>query len=234
VEEEYWMVTERAGVIDYSFQYTIAVGGKDVFSYLQKVLANDLRKICTGKGIYSSLLYENGNIVNDAVVLWLEKDFFIIVGGRNKTEALTWLKQNKGGFEVPIVPMNLGMLCLQGPRSREVWQRKIDLKGLPYFGVTQGCLDDIPLIIARVGFTGELDYQLYVYSEYAHELWDTVIELGKRDRVGHYGLAASRPLSVEKGYASSGDLYEGASPLELVWNGQLLLTKVIFSVNRRC
>jgi aminomethyltransferase len=215
VEEEYWMVRERAGFIDYSFQYTIAVGGKDAFSYLQKVLVNDLRKIHAGKAIYSSLLYENGNIVNDAVVLWLEKDLFIIVGGRNKTEALTWLKQNKGGFEVSIVPVNLGMLCLQGPRSREVLQRKIDLKGLPYFGVTQGCLGGIPLIIARVGFTGELGYELYVYPEYAHELWDTVIELGKEDRVGPYGLAASRPLSVEKGYVSSGDLYEGVSPLEL-------------------
>ena len=215
VEEEYHMVRERAGFIDYSFQYTIAVGGKDAFDYLQKILVNDLRRIKPGKAIYSSLLYETGKMVNDAVVLWLEDDLFLIVGGRNKIDALNWLNKNKPGFEVSIVPMNLGMLCLQGPKSREILQKKIDLKDLPYFGVKQGKLGDIPVIVARVGFTGELGYELYVYPEYAHELWDTIMELGKEHKVGPYGLAASRPLSVEKGYVSSGDLYEGASPLEL-------------------
>lgn len=215
VEEEYHMVRERAGFIDYSFQYTIAIGGKDAFNFMQKILVNDLRKIKPGKGIYSSLLYETGKMVNDAVVLWLEERLFLIVGGRNKIEALNWLNKKKTGFEVSIVSMNLGMLCLQGPKSREILQKKIDLKDVPYFGVTEGNLGDTPVIIARVGFTGELGYELYVYPEYAHELWDTVVELGKEYKVGPYGLAASRPLSVEKGYVSSADLYEDSSPLEL-------------------
>jgi len=215
IEEEYRMVRERAGFIDYSFQYTLAVAVRDAFSFLQKIIVNDLRKIRPGKAIYSSLLYESGKIINDSVVLWLEENLFVIVGGRNKAEATGWLKQNRQGFEVSIVPMNLGLLCLQGPKSREVLQKAVDLQGLPYFGVGEYSLSDIPVIIARVGFTGELGYELYVHPEYGHQLWDTVIELGKEYNVGPYGLAASRPLSVEKGYPAGADLYEGASPLEL-------------------
>ena len=135
IEEEYRMVRERASFIDYSFQYTLAISGRDAFSFLQKIIVNDLRKIRLGKAIYSSLLYETGKMINDAVVLWLEEDLFVIVGGRNKVEATSWLKQNREGFEAFIVPMNLGLLCLQGPKSREVLQKAIDLQELPYFGL---------------------------------------------------------------------------------------------------
>ncbi len=62
VEEEYRMVRERAGFIDYSFQSAIAVAGRDAFSFLQKILDNDLRKISSGKAIYSSILDETGKI----------------------------------------------------------------------------------------------------------------------------------------------------------------------------
>jgi len=215
IEEEYRMVRERAGFIDYSFQYTLAVGGKDAFSFLQKVLVNDLRKIHPGKAIYSSLLYETGKMVNDAVVFWVEENLFIIVGGRNKMEASAWLKKNAQDFDVSIVAINYGLLCLQGPKSREVLQKAIDLQDLSYFSLKQDNLGDIPVLIARVGFTGELGYELYVHPEYAHELWDTIIELGKEYNVGPYGLAASRPLSVEKGYITGADLYEGSTLLEL-------------------
>ena len=52
VEEEYRMVRERAGITDYSFQCILAITGRDAFSFLQKVLANDLRKTFPGKAIY--------------------------------------------------------------------------------------------------------------------------------------------------------------------------------------
>ena len=72
VEEEYRMVRERAGFIDYSFQSAIAVAGRDAFSFLQKMLVNDLRKISPGRAIYSSILDETGKILDDSIVFWVE------------------------------------------------------------------------------------------------------------------------------------------------------------------
>ena len=89
----------------------------------------------------------------------------------------------------------------------------MNLKDLPYFSLKQDKLGDIPALIARCGFSGEIGYELYVYPEYAHELWDTIIELGKEYNVGPYGMGASTIFAIEKGYLTPGDFYEGSTPL---------------------
>ena len=111
--------------------------------------------------------------------------------------------------------MGICFLALQGPKSREILQKAMDLKDLPYYSLKKDKLGDIPVLIARVGYSGELGYELYVYPEYAHELWDTIIELGKEYNVGPYGLGATQLLGVEKGYIGGSDFYEGSTPLEV-------------------
>jgi len=215
VEEEYRMVRERAGFIDYSFQSAIAVAGRDAFSFLQKILVNDLRKISPGKAIYSSILDETGKMLDDTIVFWVEENLFIVNGLFAKRQTIEWLKKNAPGFEVSIIERGTCFLALQGPKSRDVLQKAVNLKDLPYFSLMQDKLGEIPVLIARVGFSGELGYELYVYPEYAHELWDTIIELGKEYNVGPYGMGVSGILTIEKGYLTSVDFYEGATPLEV-------------------
>ena len=215
VEEEYRMVRERAGFIDYSFQSAIAVAGRDAFSFLQKILDNDLRKISPGKAIYSSILDETGKILDDTIVFWVEENLFIINGLFTKKQTIEWLKKHAPGFEVSIIERGTCFLALQGPKSREVLQKAVNLKDLPYFTLKEDKLGDIPVLIARAGFSGEIGYELYVYPEYAHELWDTIIELGKEYNVGPYGMGVSAILAIEKGYLTGGDFYEGSTPLEL-------------------
>lgn len=214
VEEEYRMVRERAGFIDYGFQRAVVVTGKDTFSFVQKMLVNDLRKISPGKAIYSSMLDETGKVLDDFVAFWVEQDL-IIFNVIRKEQSIEWLKKHAQGLNVSIIETGAFFLAFQGPKSRGVLQKAVNLQDLPYFGLKQDKVGDIPTLIARVGFSGELGYELYVYPEYAHELWDTLIELGKEYNVGPYGLVAARVLALEKGYLSGTDFYEGATPLEV-------------------
>ena len=158
---------------------------------------------------------ETGKIIGDPVVLWVEEDLFIINDGVNKEQLIEWLKKNAQGLNVAIIEMGICFLALQGPKSRDILQKAMDLKDLPYFGLKKDKLGDIPVLIARVGYSGELGYELYVYPEYAHELWDTIIELGKEYNVGPYGLGVTGLLGAEKGYIGGGDFYEGSTPLEV-------------------
>ena len=215
VEEEYRMVRERAGFIDYSFQSAITVAGRDAFNFLQKILVNDLRKIFPGKAIYSSILDETGKILDDTIVFWIEENLFIINGLFSKQQTMEWLKKHAISFEVSIIEIGTCFLALQGPKSWEVLKDSVNLKDLPYFSLKQDKLGDIPVLIARLGFSGEIGYELYVYPEYAHELWDTIIELGQEHNVGPYGMEVSAILAVEKGYLTGADFYEGSTPLEL-------------------
>ena len=215
VDEEYRLVRERVGFIDYSFQSAIAVAGRDTFNFMQKMLVNDLRKISPGRAIYSSILDESGRILDDSIVFWVEDNLIIFNGLFTKYQTIDWFKKHTPGFEVSILELGTCFLALQGPKSRDVLQKAMDIKDLPYLSLKQDKLGDIPVLIARCGFSGEIGYELYVYPEYAHELWDTLIELGKEYNVGPYGMGVSAILAIEKGYLTGGDFYEGSTPLEL-------------------
>ena len=215
VEEEYRMVREHAGFVDYSFQSAIAVAGKDAFTLLQKVLVNDLRRISPGKAIYSSMLDETGKILDDGVLFWVEEKLFIFNGGFTQRPTTEWLKQNAPGLEVAIIETGMCFVALQGPKSRDILQKAVDLKGLPYFSLKQDKLGEIPALIARAGFSGELGYELFVYPEYAYELWDALVELGKEYNVGPYGMGVTAILGMEKGYVGPSVFYEGSTPLEV-------------------
>ncbi len=213
-EEEYRMVRERAGFTDYGFQRPIAVAGKDAFGFLQKILVNDLRKISPGKAIYSSMLDETGKALDDFVTFWVEENSFI-VNTLRKASTLGWLEKNAQGLNVSIVEMDTFFLAFQGPKTRDVLQKAMNVQDLPYFSLKQDNLGEVPVLIARVGYTGELGYELYIHPEYAYALWDTLVELGKEYNAGPYGLEAGHIMSVEKGYMVSRDFYEGATPLEV-------------------
>ena len=215
IEEDYRRVRERAGFIDYSFQSAIAVAGRDAFSFLQKMLVNDLRKISPGRVIYSSILDETGKILDDSLVFWVEENLFIFNGLFTKKQTIEWFKKHTPGFEVSILELGTCFLALQGPKSRDVLQKAMDVKDLSYFNLKQDKLGDIPVLIARCGFSGEIGYELYVHPEYAHELWDTITELGKEYNVGPYGMGVSGILSMDKGYIAGADFYEGSTPLEV-------------------
>jgi aminomethyltransferase len=208
------MVRERVGFVDYSFQFMFAITGRDAFGFLQKIMVNNLRKIFPGKAIYSTILDETGKVIDDIVLFWVEENLFIL-NGLKKQLVYEWLKKNALGSDVYITEMGNGILAFQGPKSRDALQKAVNIKDLSYYSLMQDKIDDIPVLIARAGFTGELGYELYVYPEYAHGLWDILMELGKDYDVGPYGMVAGRVLALEKGYLLGSDFYEGSTPLEV-------------------
>lgn len=216
IKEEYSMVRERAGFVDFSFQGGIAVAGSGAFDFLQKMIVNDLRKIAPGKALYSTMVDETGKVIADTVVLWVEEKLFVVNAGLFTTnQAIAWLKKYAVDYEVSVMPRSTCLLALQGPKSRDILQKAVDIQDLAYFDLKETKLGEIPVLIARVGFSGELGYELHTYPEYAHNLWDTLIELGKEYDARPYGLDATGVLVVEKGYLQSADFYEGSTPLEI-------------------
>jgi aminomethyltransferase len=111
--------------------------------------------------------------------------------------------------------MDMFFLSFQGPKTRDVLQKGMNVQDLPYYSLKQDKFADIPVLVARVGFTGELGYELYIHPEYGHALWDALVELGKEFNVGPYGLDSGHIMSVEKGYLVPRDFYEGSTPLEV-------------------
>jgi aminomethyltransferase len=216
VEEEVKMVRERAGFIDYSFNSLKAVVGKDALGLLQKLSVNDFGRIGPGKAIYTSMLNESGEFVHDLTALWLEENFFIVCidwGDLLKNPA--WIEKQAEGLEVYTIDTNLAVLAFQGPKSRDLLKELADIEDLPYFGLKRTEVAGIPAIVARMGFTGELGYEIYVKPIFANDLWDVLLKVGENAGVGPYGLSASTVLGLEKGLLWGEDFYGGSSPLEV-------------------
>ncbi|MHC4744113.1 MAG: aminomethyltransferase family protein [Planctomycetota bacterium] len=216
LEEEVRMVRERAGFVDFSFNTLLAATGKDAFNLLQKLFVNDLNRIGPGKIIYSSMVRESGNMVADVTAFRMEEDSFLLnIDMAESMEAPGWIRKHAKGLNVDIEETGLAFLAFQGPKSRELLQKVADIGDLSYYGFKKAPVGDIPATVARLGFTGELGYEIYIDPMHANDLWNTLMEIGKDDGVGPFGLGATTVMAIEKGFLYGDDFFKGASPLEV-------------------
>ncbi len=215
VEEELKMIREAAGFVDYSFNNIIAVMGKQAKEFLQKLLVNDLNKIQPGRTIYSPLVDDKGSVIDEATVFCLKEDYFLYNGSIMKEVADKWLAQQALNYDVYLAYTGHCLLAVQGPKSRDILKNHIDIDGMNYFDVKEAEFKNIPLIVGRLGYSGEIGYELYCHYEQVGSLWDGLMDIGKDQGLGPYGLEATEILSIEKGYLTPTDFYEGSTPLEL-------------------
>jgi len=215
VKDEVEMVRQKAGFIDYSFDNMIAVMGREAKGFLQKILVNDLNKITPGRIIYSPVVNEAGQIVDEVTVFCVKEDYYIYNGGIVKQPANQWLFSKAEGFDVYLAHTAHCLLAVQGPESRNILKDHIDIEGMNYFEFKETTVKDIPIIAGRLGYTGELGYELYCHHDEIGNLWDLLLDIGKEYGLGPYGMGATNVLAIEKGYLTPADFYKGSSPLEL-------------------
>jgi len=113
----------------------------------------------------------------------------------------------------------LGAINLAGPRSREVLARLTDLdlspEALPYLAAVQGKAAGIPVLILRIGFVGELGYEMHFPAEYGEYLWETLLQAGSEFGITPFGVEAQRVLRLEKLHIIPGhDTDALSNPLE--------------------
>ncbi len=89
-----------------------------------------------------------------------------------------------------------------GPDARTVMERithdDVSSKAVPYLSVTRMTVADVPSIVLRVGFVGELGYEIHTPSMYGEHVWDTIMEAGREFHIRPFGLEAQRILRLEK------------------------------------
>ena len=101
--------------------------------------------------------------------------------------------------------------AVAGPNSRALLEKAcddIDMSdaALPMMGVRAGRLAGIPVLVARLSFSGERAYEVYCGSDYALAVWERLLEAGKDFEVVPYGLEALGTLRIEKGHVTGAEL----------------------------
>ena len=220
--EEHMAIREKAGLYDMSSFAKILVQGADAEKVLQNISANDIA-VEPGRIVYTQWLNERGGIEADLTITRLsETSFMIITGAAAARRDLTWLRRHiPDGANVFITDMTSSeaVLCVMGPNSRALLQSltSADLSNSahPFGKAREIDLGYARVRAARVTYVGELGWELYVPSEFARSVFDTLMEAGAPYGLKLAGLHAMDSCRIEKAYRHWGhDIAEEDTPLE--------------------
>jgi aminomethyltransferase len=214
--EEHHAVRRDAGMFDVSHMCVVDLRGPRVRDYLRWLLANDVARLKQpGKALYSCMLREDGGVIDDLIVYFLDDRWFrMVVNAGTREKDLEWLRTHAGAFEVSVEPrFDLAMLAVQGPNARQKAASALDpglaaraLELETFFGTTAD-----HWFVARTGYTGEDGWEVMLPAGEAVEFWSRLRAAG----VAPCGLGARDTLRLEAGMNLYGsDMDETTSPLE--------------------
>lgn len=208
---------EAIGLFDVSHLGTATLIGENAAEQLNKVLTNDINRIKPGQAQYSTLLSENGTVVDDLIVYLRSKDEVLIIpNASNATKVLEIIKSNiSKDIEIKNLHQDIAIIAIQGPKSFELAN---DL-GLPtdmqYMAFKDVSFMGQPITICRTGYTGEKGFELLIPAQAAINIWDEIISKGQKYGAKAVGLGARDTLRTEMGYPLHGqDISLNISPLE--------------------
>jgi sarcosine oxidase subunit alpha len=106
---------------------------------------------------------------------------------------------------------------------------KLDEDSFPYLGYREGNVAGVPARLMRVGFVGELGYEIHVPAQSARHVWDSLMKAGAGDQIAPFGVEAQRVLRLEKGHIIVGQDTDGlTSPFEAAMDWAIKMDKPFF------
>ncbi len=222
VEEEHLATRTAAGMYDVYYQGAVDVKGLEAEAFLNSVLVNDVRKLTDGGVLYSSALNEAGGMIDDLTVFRFSARHYWLCPTPSRVDRIVahLAEQARGRLAyVTNCVSGTAYLSIQGPASRQLLAglTEIDLSTteLPYYRFCQGILAEVPVVLSRTGYSGELGYELFYPRDYADHMWTALLEAGQEHGLRPAGLGALRSVRMEKKYPLYGlDLDETTSPYE--------------------
>ena len=196
MEAEYWKLLNDVTVWDVSVERQVEITGKDAFEFTNLLTPRDLSKCKVGQGKYVVITAEDGGILNDPVLLRLgENHFWLALAD---SDILLWAKgvAYRSGMKVNICEPDVSPMQIQGPKSKSVMKTLFgdEVLELSYYYFLETKLDDIPVVVTRTGWSGEVGYEIYLRDGSRGEaLWARVMEAGKP-----HNIAATGPSDIRR------------------------------------
>jgi aminomethyltransferase len=227
IRDEHLAVREVAGLFDVSHMARFTVEGAGAEEYLQRLVTNDVATLAPHQALYTLMCREDGGTIDDLIVYREARDrFLVVVNASNREKDFAWMRRHLPDDAVlEDHTLVLGLIAFQGPRAHELMPpQSTGTEDLPYFGIIQGKVAAVDTLISRTGYTGEDGFELFVASDRVGDVWDAILETGKRAGVLPAGLGARDAARLEAGLRLYGnDMDESVNPYEagLGWTVKL-------------
>ncbi len=232
-------VREGAGVIDVSTLGKIKLTGPNVPQVLNKFYINKWLKLNVGRVRYGIMCNTEGVVLDDGVTARVgEQEWYMSTtssGADNIYEWIQWWLQSGWGEGVQATSLSESYAAfnLAGPRSREILasltESDVSNKAFPYMGVCALNVAGAPCRVMRIGFTGELSYEIHCPSSMGRHVWEALMAVGQPFGIAPFGMEAQRILRLEKAHIIVGQDTDATSdPISAGQNWAVKLDKPDF------
>jgi sarcosine oxidase subunit alpha len=222
-------VRTNVGMVDVTTLGKIQVQGPDAAEFLNRVYVNGFAKLPVMKCRYGVMLRDDGIVFDDGVTWRLgETEFMTTTTTAHAATAMAWF-ENLLQTRWPDLRVNIasvsdqwGGIAVAGPNARKAVQAvlaegDISHDALPFMGITHARLrvkgGEIPVMIARLSFSGELAFEVYARSGHASAMWKALLAQVQALGGCAYGMEALGTLRIEKGHVTAAEL-DGRVTLE--------------------
>src|SRR5215208_831014 len=236
-------VRENVGIIDVTPLGKFDLRGPEVTRLLNHLYVNGWDNLDVGAVRYGMMCLEDGVIFDDGVTGRLDPERYIMTttssGAAGAWEWIdNWLQTAHPRWQIHVTPVTTAYASINvaGPKSRELLLRLtegVDLSpdAFRYMRVRTGRIAGVnDCFMWRIGFTGELSYEVHVPAAYGLHVWETLMQRGADLGVGPFGVEAQRVLRLEKGHFIIGQDTDGLTgPYEVGLGRMVRLDKDDFA-----
>jgi sarcosine oxidase subunit alpha len=238
-------VRNSVGIFDGSTLGKFKIWGPDALKALQRVYVSDMSRISDGKIKYSAMCNDDGCIIDDGVVVKRgENEYYFTSSTVRAGATVEWLRFHTryDGWNFNMVNLTdaNGVINLAGPNARKVLEKVADVdvsnEAFPYAGYREFTINKtIPVRSMRLGFVGELSYELHVPSSYMPALWALLMDAGQEFGIRNFGLETQNVLRMEKCHLIIGSESEQRTTLHdvglgFLWNREKTAAKTVGAV----
>jgi sarcosine oxidase subunit alpha len=206
-EGEALAVHQAAGLIDVSTLGKLLVRGPEAGEFLDRLYPNRLANLKPGRIRYGVLTSDAGRITDDGTIGRLDEQSFYVTTTSSGAGAVEqwfswWLADWEMDVHLSDLTQALSAVNLAGPRARDILERLTDLdcsaEAFTYLDSRQARVAGVSALLMRIGFVGELGYEIHFPAAYGEDVWDAILAAGAPEGIGPFGLEPQRILRLEK------------------------------------
>ncbi|MEM7096460.1 MAG: FAD-dependent oxidoreductase [Actinomycetota bacterium] len=219
---EHQATRESVAIFDQTSFSKFDVRGRDACRELNRICANDI-DVDPGQAVYGAWLNERGGIEADLTVTRLAEDhFFVVSAVATQNRDFNWLTRNlcdDAFVTASDITSGSAVIALMGPNSRalleSVSDSAFDNDSFPFGAAQMIDVGYANVLALRMTYVGELGWELYVPTEFAAHVYETLVDAGAAFDLRHAGYHALNSLRLEKGYRHWGhDITDEDTPLQ--------------------
>jgi dimethylglycine dehydrogenase len=206
VKAECLGVRERVGVTEIANFAKFEFSGPGAERFLSRLMSNRMPR--RDRLVLTPMLNERGKLIGDFTIAHAGENRFLLWGSSQaQKHHLRWFEKHlpdDGSVGIHRFDMGLVGLSIAGPLSRVLLQRLTDedvsADALRFMDHRAMEVANMPVMVNRVTYTGDLGYEIWVRPEYQRRLYAEISAAGREFGLINFGMRALLSLRLEKNF----------------------------------